>query len=302
MFASRRTGGPSVLAIVLVILAAFAVGIGVGWGTGELGATLAEPEPSPSASPSPSTTPEPAVSIEPLDPITRDLDDDDRLAGLTSLDIAEEGDGSFRTVSRDGVPTGDAAAVRWVRVDVEDGLEIDGAALSTFVLAALEDPRGWGARGRYEFVPTAGAADIRVVLASPATTPSVCQEPHAAAATGGQGGADAEPEPSASATDELPCAARGIVPISVYDWAAGLDSYGTDTTGARVYLLNHGVGHVLGDEDSVCASGRAIVMADQVDLSDECEPNPWPSPDEPLPDPSASASASAAAGRAGDSQ
>ncbi len=297
MFARRGTGGPGLLAVLAVVLVAFLVGIGVGWGTGQLGSTLAAPEASPSASPSPSAEPELEVSLPPLEPITRELDDDDRLAGLVSLDVPTEGEGTFRTVTLDGVPSGEAAAVRWVRVEVEDGLDMDGSALATFVLAALNDPRGWGANGRYEFVPTAGASDIRVVIASPTTAATMCPNPHTAATVvGNDDDASAEPEaspsPVTSATEDVPCTFRGIVAVSQYDWAAGLTSYGDDTTGARVYLVNHGVGHVLGNEDGVCASGRALIMTDQVDLSEDCEPNPWPWPDEPLPEPSPSATAS----------
>ena len=286
-------GGPGLRAVLIVVLAAFAAGIAVGWGTGLIGEQLAAPASSPTPTPSPSASSDPEVSVPPLTPIDRELDEADALAGLNTLEVPLEAAGSFIPVSAEGTPSGDAGAIRWVRVEYEDGLDMSGRALSQFVLAALNDPRSWAARGRYEFVPTQGAPDIRIVIASPTTVAAACATPHAAARVGAED-APATPEPSptptpaASPQEAQTCADRGLVMISLQDWAAGLPPYGDDRTGSRVYQVNHGVGHVLGDEDGVCASGRALIMTDQRELAEGCEPNPWPWPDEPVPAPSAS--------------
>jgi hypothetical protein len=292
MFASRGTGGPRLRAVALVVVIAFAAGIAVGWGTGLVGAQLATPQSTPSASPSAEPSAVPDVSVEPVEPITRELDDADRLAGLTTLDVPLVADGTFTTVSTEGEPEGDTAAVRWVRIEYEDGLDMNGRALSQFVMSILNDPRGWGAHGRYEFVPTAGASDIRIVIASPTTVAASCPNPHVAA-LGAAAEPSGDPSPEPTATGDVSCADRGIVMLSQYDWAAGLESYAEDRTASRVYQVNHGVGHVLGDEDGICASGRALIMTDQENLSDDCEPNPWPWPDEPVPDPASSPAPSA---------
>lgn len=297
MFASRGTRGPGLRAVMLVIVIAFGAGVAVGWGTGLVGEQLATEEPTSTPSPSASATAEAEVSLPPLPPIDRELDEADRAAGLNSLDVPADGPGTFITVSGEGTPRGDSGAVKWVRIEVEDGTSMSGRALSDFVLAVLDDPRGWAARGRYEFVPTMGASDIRIVIASPATAAATCPNPHVAAdvgpqdeATGSSPSPSPTPAPSTSpdASDAVTvaCADRGLVMISQYDWAAGLDSYGDDRTGSRVFQVNHGIGHVFGDEDGVCASGRALLMTDQRDLPEDCEPNPWPWPDEPVPSPS----------------
>ncbi|GIG55350.1 hypothetical protein Dac01nite_21020 [Demequina activiva] len=288
MFARRGTGGPGLRAVVLVILVAFVAGIAMGWGTGLIGEQLAAPAPSPSPSSTPTPSPTPDVSVPPVEPIDRQLDEADRLAGLTSLAVPEEGEGTFTVGSTDGEPSGDAASVKWVRVEYEDGLEMNGRALSQFVLAVLNDHRGWGARGRYEFVPTSGAPDMRIVVASPTTTAATCLNPHAPASIGAAVDEETTPTPTPepSPSEAITCADRGLIMISHYDWAAGLDAYGEDRTGSRAFQVNHGVGHLLGDEDGVCASGRALIMTDQRDLAEECEPNPWPWPDEPAPEPS----------------
>ncbi|WP_062076804.1 DUF3152 domain-containing protein [Demequina globuliformis] len=316
LFAGRGIHLPSLKAIALTVGCAFVAGIAVGWGTGLVGGNLAAPEPSVTPTPTAEPTSTVDVSLPPLEPLDRELDDADRDAGITSLVVPEAGDGVYTTVTADAEATGSAQAVRYVRVDVENGLALQGDAVAAFVLDSLNDPRGWGASGRYEYVPTTGAADIRVALATPYTAAATCPTPHAPASVGAQptataqdsaepsedGSAEpsAEPSgaPSSSATAASPvedgtCADRGLIMISAYDWAAGLDAYGDDRQGARDYFLNHGVGHVLGEEDGICASGRALVMTDQRELSDDCEPNPWPFPDQPLPDPSASPSPTA---------
>lgn len=316
VFAGRRISLPSLKAIAIVVVLGFVAGIGVGWGTGLVADRLTAAEPT--ASPTPSATPtvERDVTLPPMAPITRELDAGDALAGITSLEIVDKGDEQYTVVSEDAEPTGTAASVRWVRVEYEDGLGIDGAALSAFVLKTLNDPRGWGARGRYEFVPTEGASDLRIVIASPYTAAAVCPEPHTPARTGAivddgteqdasttadagaetasEAPAQAEPTPgpTASAVPEA-CAQRGIVMLSQYDWVAGLASYGDDRTGSRQYLVNHFVGHALGEEDGVCGSGVAQIMTDQSQLPEECTPNAWPWPDEPVDQPETSPTPSA---------
>ena len=65
-------------------------------------------------------------------------------------------------------------AVRTVRVEVEDGLAVDGPAFAATVMATLNDPRGWGADGSVSFARTDGDAELRVILASPATVDDLC--------------------------------------------------------------------------------------------------------------------------------
>ncbi|MFN3865635.1 MAG: DUF3152 domain-containing protein [Demequina sp.] len=295
VFAGRGISLPSLWSIALVVVIAFGAGIGVGWGTGLVADHLAAPEPTPSPSPTAAVAPTVEVSLPPLAPLDRERDDADDLAGLTSLDVVREGDRSFRTVTASGEPSGGGASVRWVRVEYEDGLRMDGGALAVFVLDTLNDPRGWGARGRFEFVPTGGASDLRIVLASPYTAAVTCPNPHATAPAGALVDPSASPEPavdpSTAGEEEASCADQGVVMLNHYDWLTGLEAFGDDRTAARQYLINHFVGHALGDTNTECTSGPAPIMVDQSDLPDGCEPNPWPRPDEPVPTPSPTADA-----------
>lgn len=311
VFAGRRISLPSVRDIAIVVVIGFAAGLGVGWGSSEVADRLTAPDPVPSPTPSPTPTHDPDVVVPPMDPITRTRDAGDALAGILDLNVLEKGEQSFTVVTKDGEPSGEAASVRWVRVEYEDGLGMDGDALASFVLNTLNDPRGWGARGRYEFVPTEGASDIRIAITSPYTAALRCPEPHTPAHTGAiideepTNTADAQaestlnaptagatPSPTASAQEE-PCAQRGVVMLSQYDWITGVAGFGEDRTAARQYLISHFVGHVLGEQDGICGSGLAQVMTDQVDLPQECEPNPWPWPDEPVAEAQTSPSPSA---------
>lgn len=292
LFAGRRFDLPGMRVTLITVGAAFVLGVGAGWLTGfapDIYARItASPSPSPSVSASGSATPE--VTLGPLAPITRELDEADTAAGLLTLEVPEAGAGTLAAVPGTAVEVEGAGPVRYVRVDVEDGLGVNRVAFTDFVLATLNDYRGWGSQGRQQFVQTDGVADIRVVLAAPATALALCGT-HTDELAGGD--AVPTPEPSGSATGG--CEEQGIARISLYDWAAGLPVYGDDRTAARQYLLAHGVGHVLGDEVATCTSGVAEVMVEQESMPKDCTVNPWPFPDAPEPEASSPASPTASA-------
>ena len=76
----------------------------------------------------------------------------------------------------------------------------------------------------------------------------------------------------------MQCAAQGAIVVSIYDWIQGFAPFGDDRTDARVYLLNHGLGHVNGKPDVTCRKGVAEVMVNQSSLPKKCTANPWPFP------------------------
>ena len=97
----------------------------------------------------------------------------DVAAGLLSPDVVEAAAGTF-TVVPGADPGPGTGAVRTVRVEVEDGLAVDGPAFAATVMATLNDPRGWGADGSLSFARTDGDAELRVLLASPTTVDDLC--------------------------------------------------------------------------------------------------------------------------------
>lgn len=285
----------------LVAVSALAAGVLVAWGTTLIPGFIAGSEPSPSPSPSPTVVPTEGVVVPSLEPILRDLDDADLAAGVTTLDFTYQGAGTFTIAPGKGEPRDDGTPVRWVSIAVEDGIEADPAAFTSFVLEGLNEERGWGAEGRLEFVQTDGVADYQIMLASPFTAAAVCPNNHVAAQVGPvtEATASDEPTPSptldpglaagdpaATASPELAegainpaCAVDGVVVISMYEWSAGFVAFGQDRTGARHYILNHQLGHLFGHEETECVSGIAAVMDDQRVEMPQCTANPWPYPD-----------------------
>ncbi|SEJ19531.1 DUF3152 domain-containing protein [Demequina mangrovi] len=289
LFAGRGIALPGLRVTLGTIVACFAIGIGAGWVTAQVPDWYrAWSEPEPTVSASPSATPEPDVTLPEMAAITRPLDEDDAAAGIITTVVEERGEGTFSPAtgspatsspSASAEASAEAAPTRYVRIDVEDGVAIDDDAFADYVMETLNDPRGWGSAGRLQFVLTDGAADVRVVLASPYTLALQCSDVHTAAETEGAApSASAAPAEDAESSDPA-CASAGIVPVSTYDWTAGLERYGGKRVAARAYLLNHGVGHVFGSEDAECESGRADVMVDQAAMGKECKVNPWPFPD-----------------------
>jgi hypothetical protein len=281
LFAGRGIALKSLGAALIVIVVAFAVGIAAGWGT-SLFANVLEPtppSPSPSLSPSPSATPTMDVSVPPMDPITRSIDEADRVAGLRTLAFPVQGDGTFTTAPAPDATPPDSGIVQYVRIDVEDGLQMANGKLSAFVMAALNDAQGWGHEGPTTYIQTDGAPDVRIVLASPYTAAALCPTPHEPAPLT----PSASPSPSTSPTVSQPpitvqCATQGAIVVSVYDWIQGVSGFAENRTDARIYLLNHGLGHILGNPDVGCKKGVADVMVNQQELPAKCTPNPWPFP------------------------
>jgi hypothetical protein len=127
----------------------------------------------------------------------------------------------------------------------------------------LSDDRGWTTGDGIEFVSVADDTyDLRLVLASPNTTDSLCYP----ARTGGQ----------------YSCRNGERVVINVMRWETGTDDYRDDLTTYRSYLLNHEVGHFLGRGHQSCRipGELAPVMMQQTKGLGECLPNGWPTEDE----------------------
>lgn len=265
----RETGGARPVRTVALVAAALLLGgaaAGVvvqGRGSDEGGAAGAgaaptarattSPTPGPSATPTARATPRPTPSASP----TPALAPQDRDAGLLSDEVPESGTGDLVVVpgSDPGPGTG---TVRTVRVEVEDGLDVDGEVFAHFVMATLNDPRGWGADGSLSFARTDEPADLRVVLASPDLTDAMC----APLLTRGQ----------------VSCGRGGHATINFRRWVEAIPDYGHDRRGYRQYVVNHEVGHLLGHPHEQCpgAGELAPIMQQQSYGVAPCVPNPWP--------------------------
>lgn len=278
----------------LIVFSAFVLGVGAGWLTTMVPRLLASPEPSPTFSPAPSASDVPVIPVDLYPPITRAVDADDTYAGLTNLDIAASGTGVFDVAPGVDQPEGDGP-IHWIRVEIEEGLPLAPGALGVFVLTVLNDDRGWGSKGRMTFARTDGVAEIRIVFAHPNSVESLCSRPHEEASLevsppvvsllpSPEASASVSVTPSTSPSVDLDqepsCADQGVIVVNAYRWADGLEAFGMDRTGARAYLLQHFLGHLLGEPDATCETPdeRASVMVDHEFDITPCRPNGWPNP------------------------
>lgn len=192
-------------------------------------------------------------------PLAPPVDAADLLAGLTGRTVPAQGDGTLVLVPG-AVPAPGPGPVRTIRVEIEDGLPVDAEAFADFVLATLNDPRGWGAGGRLTFARTDGDAPIHLILATPSTADRLCSPLDTAG--------------------EVSCRNEQNVVLNFRRWVEATPEYADNPTGYRQYLVNHEVGHALGHGHQLCpAPGRpAPVMQQQTLGLNGCTENSWPYP------------------------
>jgi hypothetical protein len=177
----------------------------------------------------------------------------------------ESGAGSVTVVDGDSNVLGSGPTRRFV-VEVENGIDVDGAGFARAVEEILGDPRSWGAGGRMSFqrVGTAAAAsdgyDFRVSLISPGSMEKYCP----GVGTGGY----------------TSCRYGERAVINLARWATAVPDYADDVAMYRHYVVNHEVGHILGNSHQNCpGDGRAApVMMQQTFGLKGCAKNAWPYP------------------------
>ncbi|MER5269027.1 DUF3152 domain-containing protein [Actinosynnema sp. NPDC002837] len=194
--------------------------------------------------------------------------------------IPVEGHGTFHAVPGSSPVVG-AGVERTYAVEVEDGVVYDEQGFAAFVQETLSDPRGWTARGDVAFRRVTGPAAIRIRLTSQSTARAVC---------------------GYEIPVDVSCRNGGLVHLSAARWVRGAVAFDGDLTGYRRYVVNHEVGHALGEGHRPCAAhgGLAPVMMQQTfsTSNDEvaaviagapqgvtiptdgkvCRPNGWPFP------------------------
>jgi hypothetical protein len=152
--------------------------------------------------------------------------------------------------------------LRTYTVEVEEGIPFDVAAFAGLVDEILADARGWTATGdvALQHVGPEGAPDLRVRLATPATTDLHC----APLDTHG----------------DLSCRNGADVMINLVRWLDGAPASGMPLAEYRQYVISHEVGHALGHDHVGCPGPGQLapVMLQQTLGLDGCLPNPWPHP------------------------
>ncbi|MET9385683.1 DUF3152 domain-containing protein [Streptomyces sp. NPDC002928] len=212
----------------------------------------------PSAASSPSASPEVAT-----------LTYAQKMAEKYALSATLKGSGKFDAVP--GVDKAPGKGQKYTyRVDVEQGLGLDGELFAQAVQKTLNDDRSWAHNGARTFERIhSGKPDFVITLASPGTTATWCAK----------SGLD-------TTEDNVSCdsASTERVMINAYRWAQGSKTYGDEIHAYRQMLINHEVGHRLGHSHVTCDKNGELapVMQQQTKFLDHdgihCLPNPWPYP------------------------
>ncbi|MBB6120329.1 hypothetical protein FHS13_002281 [Nocardiopsis algeriensis] len=169
-------------------------------------------------------------------------------------------DGEF-TVVEGGSDTMGEGPLTTFAVEVEDGLPGEAEDFADAVVEVLGDPRSWrGEDERSVRRVDSGDADIRVLLAAPATVDRLC----APLQTNGY----------------VSCANGNRAVINQNRWVSGVPHFEGDLETYRIYLINHEVGHTLGHGHVSCpGEGEAApVMQQQTFGLQGCEANGWVHP------------------------
>jgi hypothetical protein len=162
-----------------------------------------------------------------------------------------------------GGADGHAGRLMRYRVLVEKDIgNLPAATFADQVRRILAAPRGWTSGGRWRFrrVGPGQSYDMTVYLTTPDTRDRLC----------GQG-----------ADGYTSCRNGDSVILNVARWVKGIPAYHGDLAAYRQYMVDHEVGHRLGQGHMLCP-GRgepAPVMQQQTLGLHGCTPNPWPYPD-----------------------
>ncbi|RIQ12657.1 DUF3152 domain-containing protein [Jiangella rhizosphaerae] len=241
----RRLGG---LALGLAVLGF------VGWAVVPDGepvagnAALAPPEQRPPKTlvVLPAARPAPASSATPTAPPTPQ--------------VPATGPGTFTVTPGQSARAGTQGTLLTYTVEVETGLPFDPIEVAAVVDTTLADPRSWIAGGRFSFQRVPSGGDLRILVATPGTTDELC----APLRTRGQ----------------VSCRNGENVVLNALRWAVAVPHYDGDVAGYRQYVVNHEVGHALGEGHVACPGPGQVapVMLQQTYGLDGCVANSWPYP------------------------
>ena len=200
------------------------------------------------------------ITQAPRDSDARPIPDSEALTTPTPIEYPERGRATWRIAGGRSKVAGRAGTLLRYRVAVERGITgITAGDFATAVDATLGDRKGWTAGGpwRLQRVGPGREHDFTVYLATPATRGVMCQAPE---------------------SRYVSCRVGDSVVINVARWVDGIPDYGAGLDVYRQYLVNHEVGHRLGNRHVKCPrkGGPAPVMQQQTLGLHGCTPNSWP--------------------------
>ena len=181
-----------------------------------------------------------------------------------STSFPAQGNGKFDYAAGGGDRAGTAGHLVHYTVATEQGIGIDPETFAAAVQHTLADSRSWIAGGRFSFqrVPAGSASELTVHLATPGTTDVMCSKR------------------GVRTKGEVSCRGGRDVIINLKRWQLGVAWY-PSVAEYRNMVVNHEVGHFLGNGHAVCPrkGAPAPVMARQTFGLEGCAANAWPYPD-----------------------
>jgi hypothetical protein len=207
----------------------------------------------------------PAVEATPTAPAEGDAAPSEAPPTVGVESYVERGAGTLSVVDGTSAVYGTGPLKRFI-VEVEEGIGVDGVPFAQAVEATLGDPRSWGNGGRVSFQrvgvaeAAAGQFDFKVSLVSPGNMETYCP----GVGTGGY----------------TSCRYGDRAVINLARWATAVPDYEGDVATYRLYVVNHEVGHALGNGHQDCpgAGQVAPVMQQQTLGLHGCVKNAWPYP------------------------
>lgn len=178
----------------------------------------------------------------------------------------QKGNGRFSVLRGNSKVYGTGPLHRFT-IELEGGVADNGSAFAAAVEKTLSDPRSWGNDGRASFQRVdSEPVDFRVSLTASLTVRTLC-------------GYDLPYETSCYNGEQ----ARVV--INDARWTRGAVAYAGNLAAYRLYVINHEVGHALGNNHVQCPKNGAsapIMMQQTLGISTPgvgaCKPNPWPYP------------------------
>lgn len=166
--------------------------------------------------------------------------------------------GKYLNATLNASAAGSSGTLRTFLVRAETTTGLDANKVAGQIAAVLNDPRSWAGSGSVRFASVADVtkASIIISLASPGTAAKSCT--------------------IASGT----CLVGTEVVIDAVAWKNTAATYAGNAGNWRNYLVNHGVGTLLGKKPATCTKAgkpAPVMLAQQVALGG-CTPNPWPFP------------------------
>ncbi len=136
--------------------------------------------------------------------------------------------------------------------------DVGAEELRSFVLATLNDQRSWAAAG-LTFIHSE-SSELQIVLAEPAETDQLCLP--------------------LRTVGRFSCQNGSMVVLNADRWRIATDTWDSTVADYRTYLVNHEVGHLVGQRHPAArcavAGEPALVMAQQTKGLVGCLGNGWP--------------------------